>query len=181
MTLRSGLIKQIKSDLGDYEVLNAFEFHTYNGIGKKTPLLSENTIAIFDEGHTAKNLESKAGSAAEKMAKAAKLAIYASATPYEDPSEMAYLAASGLFEPHGFEAFAMGYGATPERKVTPNGYGGTRVTTRVVWRNSTDSLRAAAAGRVYLQNAVFTRNGKSAYPLGWYLQNFIRFRRSTSG
>lgn len=172
VTLRSGLIKQIKSDLGDYEVLNAFEFHTYNGIGKKTPLLSENTIAIFDEGHTAKNLESKAGSAAEKMAKAAKLAIYASATPYEDPSEMAYLAASGLFEPHGFEAFAMGYGATPERKVTPNGYGGTRVTTRVVWRNSTDSLRAAAAGRVYLQKRGIYTQRKKRLPAGMVSSKF---------
>lgn len=161
VTLRKGLVKQIENDLRDYGILHAFDFFTYNAIGKSTPAIDGNTIAIFDEAHTAKNLSSNAGGSAAAIVAASRLGIYASATPYEDPSEMAYLSASGIFEPHGFEAFAMAYGATPERVVTPNGYGSTRATTRIVWRSNDDSLQAAAAGREYLlKRGIYTQRKK---------------------
>lgn len=175
VTLRQGLVKQIKGDLSHFDVVDYFDFHTYSGIGRQCPAIAENTLAIFDESHTAKNSESKTGISAGKIAKQCVMSLYASATPYEDPSEMGYFEASGIFGEFGFQAFAMGYGATPMRVVTPNGYGGTRATTAITWKNSKESLKAAAAGREFLvKRGIFTQR-KKRLPVGMVSANFHSF------
>src|SRR5690606_19055524 len=150
VSLRKSLIKQIQNDLKDYAGLERIVFDTYSGIGKHCPKLAPGSVAILDEAHTARNPGAKAGASAGKMVKESTMGMYVSATPWEDPSGMAYLEASGIFEPHGFDAFAMGYGAEPQRIVTPNGYGGARVTSKIEWTSSKSSLAAAAKGREFL-------------------------------
>lgn len=162
VTLRQTLIKQIQQDIESYGVLDRMLFTTYKTVGKELPEVDwSNTVLIMDEAHTAKNLGCQAGAAGNEMLSAALMGIYLSATPYEDPTEMGYLEGSGIFNPHGFESFAVAYGARVSIKVTPNGYGGTRQAKVLSWISNASSIKGAMAARELLQKrGIFTQRQK---------------------
>ena len=110
VTQNQELIGQVRKDLKEYGVTDV-EFVTYAVIRKKPPD-AQGAVVLFDEAHTAKNLHKRTGQAAEEMAKKAKFSVYASATPFENVTEAAYLEASGLFE--GIEAVKPAASGVPE-------------------------------------------------------------------
>ena len=115
VTLNRGLIKQIQQDLKAYNIGDV-KFITYSEM-KDLPV-EESDVIIFDEAHAIKNL---AGSGSEQAKKAqewilkTKFPIFSTATPFENPTQTAYLLNTGIFNSFNgdYKQFAAAYGATP--------------------------------------------------------------------
>ena len=115
VTLNRGLIKQIQQDLKAYNI-GPVKFITYSEM-KDLPV-EESDVIIFDEAHAIKNL---AGSGSEQAKKAqewilkTKFPIFSTATPFENPTQTAYLLNTGIFNSFNgdYKQFAAAYGATP--------------------------------------------------------------------
>ena len=150
VTLRRELIDQIKEDLADFG-LQGVEFVTYTGLRDAAPRDSD--VLIFDEAHYVKhNYDSKQGKQAQQWMKRARFTIMASATPYENPVQMRYLEATGIFrELGGFPGFAGAFGATIGR--AKDGTLGTPT-----WRKTKTFEADSLAAREYIRKlGIFTQ------------------------
>jgi hypothetical protein len=151
VTLNRGLIKQIQQDLKAYN-LGPVKFITYSEM-KDLPA-EESDVLIFDEAHAIKNL---AGSGSEQAKKAqewilkTKFPIFSTATPFENPTQTAYLLNTGIFDSFGdYKQFALTYGATPIRDS-----GGNIV--RTVWLpTKTNEQDQIAARNFFRKEGIFT-------------------------
>lgn len=151
VTLNRGLIKQIQQDLKAYN-LGPVKFITYSEM-KDLPA-EESDVLIFDEAHAIKNL---AGSGSEQAKKAqewilkTKFPIFSTATPFENPTQTAYLLNTGIFDSFGdYKQFALAYGATPIRDS-----GGNIV--RTVWLpTKTNEQDQIAARNFFRKEGIFT-------------------------
>jgi hypothetical protein len=112
------LIKQIQQDLKNYNIGDV-KFITYSEMKDLAP--EESDVLIFDEAHAIKNL---AGAGSEQAKKAqewiqqTKFPIFSTATPFENPTQTAYLLNTGIFDSFNgdYKQFAAAYGATPIKK-----------------------------------------------------------------
>lgn len=153
VTLRTELITQIKQDLADYGI-DQVEFITYPKLRTEQPSASD--VLIFDEAHSIKNVAEGDEGAAQAKAGArwianAKFTIFATATPFENPTQAAYLEPTGVFETpfKGFEGFAHAFGASTVKV--------SEATTIVVWRRtSTSDQDAAAARQWFIKQGIYT-------------------------
>lgn len=151
VTLNRGLIKQIQQDLKAYN-LGPVKFITYSEM-KDLPA-EESDVLIFDEAHAIKNL---AGSGSEQAKKAqewiqrTKFPVFSTATPFENPTQTAYLLNTGIFDSFGdYKQFALAYGATPIRDS-----GGNIV--RTVWLpTKTNEQDQIAARNFFRKEGIFT-------------------------
>lgn len=165
VTLRQELISQIKNDLKDYDIGDV-KFITYNDLtGTKTkPALApeQADVLIWDEAHAIKNVTSKEegevvqrAAAAKEWIKDSKFTLFASATPFENPVESAYLEPTNIFaEPFGSaENFALAHGGKL-REVRKEG----RVVARYIqWIRGPQADADAKAAREFLRKeGVFT-------------------------
>src|SRR5262249_25754704 len=151
VTLRKELIDQIKTDLADYGIGDV-DFVTYPEM--RTAGARPSDVLIFDEAHAVKNTAAgKEGAQQAKAAanwiKRAKMSIFSTATPFENPVQAAYLEPTGIFEPAGgHEKWALAYGA---RKIK---VGDKDI---LIWRRGPTSDADAKAARDYFQKeGVFT-------------------------
>lgn len=152
VTLNRGLIKQIQQDLKAYNIGDV-KFITYSEM-KDLPV-EESDVIIFDEAHAIKNL---AGSGSEQAKKAqewilkTKFPIFSTATPFENPTQTAYLLNTGIFDSFNgdYKQFAAAYGATPIK-----GEGGQVV--RTVWLpTKTNEQDQIAARNFFRKEGIFT-------------------------
>jgi len=152
VTLNQGLIKQIKQDLKAYNI-GPVKFITYSEM-KDLPA-EDSDVIIFDEAHAIKNL---AGSGSEQAKKAqewilkTKFPIFSTATPFENPTQTAYLLNTGIFDSFNgdYKQFAAAYGATPIK-----GEGGQVV--RTVWLpTKTNEQDQIAARNFFRKEGIFT-------------------------
>lgn len=123
VTMNTDLIAQIKKDLADYGIGDV-SFHTYSELSGKGVYMPDNAVLIFDEAHNVKNAASSRGGKAQPMMAQAKFTIFASATPFENPVEAAYLAGTGIFnQAGGHVEWGKAYGANVRKYkiMTPRG------------------------------------------------------------
>jgi hypothetical protein len=152
VTLNQGLIKQIKQDLKAYNI-GPVKFITYSEM--KDLQAEDSDVIIFDEAHAIKNL---AGSGSEQAKKAqewilkTKFPIFSTATPFENPTQTAYLLNTGIFDSFNgdYKQFALAYGATPSRDS-----GGNIV--RTIWfPTKTNEQDQIAARNFFRKEGIFT-------------------------
>ena len=152
VTLNRGLIKQIQQDLKNYNIGDV-KFITYSEMKDLAP--EESDVIIFDEAHAIKNL---AGSGSEQAKKAqewilkTKFPIFSTATPFENPTQTAYLLNTGIFNSFNgdYKQFAAAYGATPVK-----GEGGQVV--RTAWLpTKTNEQDQIAARNFFRKEGIFT-------------------------
>ena len=111
VTQNRRLISQIQDDIKAFDPDGRIQFLTYTDMsqiqaGKKSSSTDIDGAAIaWDEGHSVKNTsdvgeESGAARAdlGQKYMGRAKFNLMASATPFENPTQMGYIAASGVFD-----------------------------------------------------------------------------------
>ena len=118
VTLNRGLIKQIKQDLKNYNIGDV-KFITYSEMKDLAP--EESDVLIFDEAHAIKNLTgagSEQAKKAQEWIQQTKFPIFSTATPFENPTQTAYLLNTGIFDSFNgdYKQFAAAYGATPIKK-----------------------------------------------------------------
>jgi hypothetical protein len=118
VTLNRGLIKQIKQDLKNYNIGDV-KFITYSEMKDLSP--EESDVLIFDEAHAIKNLTgagSEQAKKAQEWIQQTKFPIFSTATPFENPTQTAYLLNTGIFDSFNgdYKQFAAAYGATPIKK-----------------------------------------------------------------
>lgn len=162
VTVNRRLIRQIRRDLADFD-LAGVNFLTYNDLATKGPLeIGKDAVLILDESHYAKNAKRPTGAAVAHMMRTAKFTIAASATPYENPVEAEYLAATGLFEKHDttFRDWALAHGAVAKGK--------TKAT--LVWGGS--KAKAMEARNWLYQRGVFSYHG-IRLPPGLVTSSFV--------
>jgi len=150
VTIREELFDQIKEDLADFG-LQGVEFVTYTGLRDAAPRDSD--VLIFDEAHYVKrDYDSQQGKQAKEWMKRTRFTIMASATPYENPVEMRYLEATGIFKDFGgFPGFAGAFGATIGR--AKDGTLGTPT-----WRKTKTLEMDSVAAREYIRKlGIFTQ------------------------
>ena len=151
VTLNKGLIKQINQDLKDYGIGDV-RFITYSEMKDLTP--EESDVLIFDEAHAIKNLT---GSGSEQAKKAQEwiqrtgFPVFSTATPFENPTQTAYLLNTGIFDSFGdYKQFALAYGATPIRDSSGN-------IVRTVWLpTKTNEQDQIAARNFFRKEGIFT-------------------------
>lgn len=155
VTQNRRLISQIQADIEPFGLNDRIQFITYTDMSAmkaekaiKDPeraaflkgLKISGAVVAWDEGHSVKNTSAMGeedGAAradlGQKFMGEAKFNILASATPFENPTQMGYIAASGVFDQLAdmtglkraitgsvFSDFALAYGAGM-RKFTPRG------------------------------------------------------------
>jgi hypothetical protein len=152
VTLNRGLIKQIQQDLKNYNIGDV-KFITYSEMKDLAP--EESDVLIFDEAHAIKNL---AGAGSEQAKKAqewiqqTKFPIFSTATPFENPTQTAYLLNTGIFDSFNgdYKQFAAAYGATPYR-------GKDGQIARTVWLpTKTNEQDQIAARNFFRKEGIFT-------------------------
>jgi len=94
VTMNNGLVNQLKKDLSAFDIKNV-EFITYAKLRKTTPASYD--ALIFDESQNIKNVKSAVGKRANLFIEQSKFSIFASATPFENPVEAAYLEPTNIF------------------------------------------------------------------------------------
>jgi len=178
VTMNKNLIAQIEKDLADYGIGDRVEFFTYSALSNKKsakPVLDENTVLIFDEAHNIKNIggpsESTRAVIASQMMRDASMTIVSSATPYENPVEMAYLEPTGIFEEAGGHMkFALAYGASLQKVQT--GRRADQVDLVAYWPGGRSRVALAAEARDWLdRKGLFTQRIKKL-PDGMVESNF---------
>ena len=101
VTMNNDLITQIKKDLAAYGI-DDVNFVTYAKIEEANSVANNpNRVIILDEGHNIKNIVGKRGIIGKSLLQGSKFTIIASATPYENPVQAAYLAPTGIFDSIG--------------------------------------------------------------------------------
>jgi len=121
VTERQQLVQQFKNDLKDYGV-GDIETYTYASFDKSIPN-AVGAVVIFDEAHNIKNVDkSKRAQGAQGLIEESDFSLFASATPFEDPTQAEYLEATGIFNDgsytpmykSSFWDWALAYGAYSE-------------------------------------------------------------------
>lgn len=143
VTPNKDLIRQAKEDLAKFGV-DDVEFMTYAKFRETPP--RDTDVLVFDEAHYVKHSrDAKQGSTAQMWMRQAKFTIMASATPYEDPTQMEYVAGTGVFdEVGGFLNFAAAFGATVKRDASGEIFS-------VDWDETQTFMEDAKAGRDYMR------------------------------
>ena len=162
VTQSTDLIAQIKRDLAPYGIGNV-EFVTY----AKMDANANGAILIFDEAHNVKNIESNRGGAAAEMMKKAKMSIFASATPFQNPVEARYLGATGIFNGvGGFNNWAKMYGASVRFAPFYNRETGKNEKVEVIYWTGGASKRedGAAARQWFIKQGVMTQRSMKIDP-----------------
>ncbi|MFP4630202.1 MAG: hypothetical protein ACLFMQ_05685, partial [Desulfohalobiaceae bacterium] len=160
VTVNQGLVDQIGSDLVDYG-LQGVSFVTYDQLSRGTSNINwQDAVVFWDEAHSVKNaLGSKRGKLARQLMGQAKMNVYSSATPFENPVEAGYLEPSGVFAPlGGFLNFAKMYGASTRKIETPRG------TQEIPYWSGGRPEDAAAARQWFVKQGVFTQRSKRIDP-----------------
>ena len=109
VTQSQDLIGQIKDNLKSYDI-GEVQFVTYAQMDADV----RDGVLIFDEAHNVKNVidQTKRAVEGQRMMQSAKMTVFASATPFQNPVEAAYLAGTGVFNASdGFTDWAKAYGA----------------------------------------------------------------------
>ena len=155
VTLNKALIAQVKKNLKDYGV-DDVEFVTYSGLRNgalggtlNTPNVRPTDVLIFDEAHTIKKIgDASVAMVAQRVIAKTQMAVFASATPYENPTQMEYLEPTGIFSTFGgYVNFARAYGAQASQKSLDN----PDAKQKVWWvRDSVFSDDNAAAARAWI-------------------------------
>ena len=115
VTMNTDLIDQVQKDLAAYGV-DDVEFITYSAMSKGGGVDATDAVLIFDETQNIKNALSARGAVGQGLMSQARFTIFASATPFENPTQAEYLKGTGLFEgTEGFATWAEMYGATVSR------------------------------------------------------------------
>ena len=124
VTVNKGLIAQIRSDTKAYG-LEGVEIQTYadmrSKFDKDTGRFRANSLydgrwdfVFFDEAHAMKNIHDQRTTAisGQALMESADMSVYATATPFEDPSQLTYLSKSGVFDryPGGYRGWATQHG-----------------------------------------------------------------------
>lgn len=130
VTQSQNLVKQIQRDVeGRYGIKGIISYSTYSamntgemkGEGKFQPA-DQYDLVIFDESQFIKNLAKNTSTAraGARISDRADMAIYSSATPFENPMQVAYLANTGIFdnEKVGFHGWVQNYGVSFRQKNT---------------------------------------------------------------
>ena len=143
VTPNKDLIRQAKEDLARFGV-DDIDFMTYAKFRETPP--RDTDALVFDEAHYVKHSrDAKQGSTAQMWMRQAKFTIMASATPYEDPTQMEYVAGTGVFdEVGGFLNFAAAFGATVKRDASGEIF-------KVDWEDTQTFMEDAKAGRDYMR------------------------------
>lgn len=143
VTPNKDLIRQAKEDLAKFGV-DDIDFMTYAKFRETPP--RDTDALVFDEAHYVKHSrDAKQGSTAQMWMRKAKFTIMASATPYEDPTQMEYVAGTGVFdEVGGFLNFAAAFGATVKRDASGEIF-------KVDWEDTQTFMEDAKAGRDYMR------------------------------
>ena len=163
VTTNRALIGQIERDLADYG-LDGIEFTTYDAM-RLNPPDTEGAVLVFDEVHKIQNVESKQGAAGQKMIAAAEFTLMSSATPFGNPVEAAYMAATGVFNPAGGHVeWAKLYGAAVKKfNSYQRGQEGYEET--VWWPGGKERTKDAIAARKWLdKQGVITQRNKKLDP-----------------
>jgi hypothetical protein len=157
VTQSQDLIAQIKKDLHDLGI-GKVQFITYATMREMAPEATD--VVIFDEAHNAKNVQGEKPTAllAAQWMQKSNFPILASATPFENPVQAAYIAATGLFQEEfqDWESFAFAFGASPQ---VIRGKDGKKSESRLmpVWRLTKTNEEDAAAARTWLiKKGVYT-------------------------
>jgi hypothetical protein len=162
VTQSTDLIAQIKRDLASYGIGNV-EFVTY----AKMDADANGAILIFDEAHNVKNIESNRGGGAAEMMKKAKMSIFASATPFQNPVEARYLGATGIFgDVGGFDNWAKMYGASVRTISVYSSSTGKKEKVEIIYWTGGPSKRedGAAARQWFIKQGVMTQRSMKIDP-----------------
>lgn len=164
VTQNQDLITQIKKDLSPYGI-NDVQFVTYS----KMDANPKGGVLIFDEAHNIKNLGEGKGRAVEgqKLMQQAGMTIFASATPFQNPSETEYLAGTGIFsDVGGFPDWAKAYGSSsrtikffnPKTKKEQS-------LTKIYWVNTAENKKNGAAARQwFMKQGIMTQRAMKIDP-----------------
>lgn len=103
VTRNQYLIEQASKEMAPFEVTDNIEFITYASLDKSdsTNPPKDSDILVFDEAHEirySREGQSTRSSLAEKWIRKSKFVLMSSATPYEDLSQMEFLAPTGIFK-----------------------------------------------------------------------------------
>lgn len=152
VTMNQDLIAQIKADLKDFGVEDV-SFHTYSAMSTKGELDTDGAVLIFDEAHNVKNVGGQTARAdlGQRLIGAAKMTVFASATPFENPVEARYMAATGIFDTAGgFNDWAKMYGAAVKRRKAYNPRTGAEWIEEIVYWPGRGKAKDGAAARDWL-------------------------------
>ena len=152
VTMNKDLISQIKEDLKDYGI-NSVEFITYDSLSRGARPDASDTVLIFDEAHNVKNVKkSKRAIAAQVMMRESRMAILASATPFENPVEAGYLDATGMFaDVGGHHEWAKLYGADVTTSEYYNSRGELIVREFLQWSGGKAKIKHGIAAREWMK------------------------------
>ena len=157
VTTSQPLIEQVRADLKPFGGINRVEFVTYSWLSTNPgKIRGEGKVVIFDEAHNIKSEDTQRGTEGQRLIKGAKFRVFSSATPYENPVEIGYLADTGIFdEINGYPVWAQVFGATVERRVekTKDEYGRVRKREYLApyWNSTPEAAEAAKEGREWLR------------------------------
>lgn len=152
VTMNKDLIEQIQEDLKDYGI-NSVEFITYNTLSKGKRPDASDAVLIFDEAHNVKDVKkAKRAKAAQVMMSESKMAILASATPFENPVEAAYLDATGMFSDEGgHHEWAKLYGADVTTTEYYDKRGNLRTREFLKWSGGKAKIKHGVAAREWMK------------------------------
>jgi hypothetical protein len=164
VTQSQDLIGQIKDNLKSYDI-GEVQFVTYAQMDADV----RDGVLIFDEAHNVKNVADQTGRAVEgqRMMQAAKMTIFASATPFQNPVEAAYLAGTGVFNASdGFIDWAKAYGSFTQKITFFNPKTKQQQTVEKLYWVSTPERKkdGAAARNWFLKQGVMTQRAMKIDP-----------------
>jgi site-specific DNA-cytosine methylase len=166
VTMNTDLIAQIQRDLADYGV-SGVEFHTYAEMSNKD-FDTDGAILIFDEAHNVKNVgaETARANKGQELIGRAKMTLFASATPFENPVEARYLGATGVFDGvGGFNEWAKMYGAAVKKRKFYNPRTGQEQVEEIIYWPGRGKKEDGAAARAWLfKQAVMTQRAMRIDP-----------------
>ena len=157
VTMNNQLIKQIKKDLTSFDIDNV-DFKTYAKMRKEKS--GEYDVVIFDEAHNIKNLNSQNGKKAINLINKSKFAIFASATPFENPIEAGYLSATGVFGSQGHWNWAIDHGAIARTFYDHNG----KKRQQLIWPEGEQTEKAIKARNWFIDHGVMTQRDMQLSP-----------------
>ncbi|MCW2240712.1 DEAD/DEAH box helicase family protein [Azospirillum canadense] len=167
LTLNTDLIEQIKRDLAPYG-LDGVSFHTYAELSnaKSAPIDVHDTVVLADEAHNLKNVAASRGQKGQDLLRAARMTIAASATPFENPIEARYLAATGVFDSvGGFETWAKMYGAAQKSRTFINARTGREQTETIAyWPSNASKADGKAARDWFMARGIMTQRAMQIDP-----------------
>jgi len=150
VTMNTQLIKQIKKDLSAFDIKNV-DFKTYAKIRKEEA--KKYDIVIFDESQNIKNIKVKTGIQASSLINKSKFAVFASATPFENPVEAAYLNETNIF-PQGHWKWALQHGA--DIKEVPGKSPG-KVYKVLIWPEGEQEKKTIASRQWFIDRGVMVQ------------------------